>query len=64
MHRNGGLGPLPIQRPSLLPTPSTLSFIPLRGISDQFLALATGALQGSTLTWAVIEVEFWFRNGR
>jgi succinate dehydrogenase hydrophobic anchor subunit len=31
------------------------------GDSDLFIALATGAV-GIGLTWAVLEVEFWFRN--
>ena len=31
------------------------------GDSDLFIALATGAV-GIGLSWAVLEVEFWFRN--
>ena len=33
----------------------------ITGDADLFIALATGAA-GFGLTWAVIEVEFWFRN--
>jgi hypothetical protein len=31
------------------------------GDSDLFVALATGAFGGG-LTWAVLEVEYWFRK--
>jgi len=33
------------------------------GDSDLFLALATGAA-GGAFTWAMIEIEFWFRTRR
>jgi len=33
----------------------------ITGDSDLFIALATGAA-GGALTWAVLEIEFWFRK--
>lgn len=33
----------------------------LTGDSDLFIALATGAV-GIGLSWAMLEVEFWFRS--
>ena len=33
----------------------------ITGDSDLFIALATGAA-GGALTWAALEIEFWFRK--